>query len=74
MPPMLANTLAVVAKQNTFTLYINQQAIGSQQADTHNPYTQGMTGRPSTCGPTNEHSYGGRVWLCSGVAVEHWKA
>jgi serine/threonine protein kinase len=39
-----ANTLAVVAKQNTFTLYINQQAIGSQQTDNHNPYTQGMIG------------------------------
>jgi hypothetical protein len=39
------NTLAVVAKQNTLTFYINQQPIGSQQTDTSSPpYTQGMIG------------------------------
>lgn len=39
-----ANTLAVVAKQNMFTFYINQQPVGSQQTDNTNPYPQGMIG------------------------------
>jgi len=39
------NTIAVVANQNRFTFYINQQAVGSQQTDnTSQPYTQGMIG------------------------------
>ncbi len=38
------NTLAVVANQNTFTLYINQQAVGHLQTDKTSPYTQGMIG------------------------------
>jgi hypothetical protein len=38
------NTLAVVAKQNMFSFYINQHLIGSQQTDNNNPYTQGMIG------------------------------
>ncbi|HEY4033908.1 MAG TPA: protein kinase [Ktedonobacteraceae bacterium] len=42
--PGQANTLAVVAKQNTFTLYINQQPVASQQTDNSSPYTQGMIG------------------------------
>src|SRR5258708_16010252 len=33
------NTLTVVANQNTFTLYLNQQMIGSQQTDKSGPYT-----------------------------------
>ena len=38
------NKLTVVAKQNTFTFYINQQPVSSQQTDNNNPYTQGMIG------------------------------
>lgn len=38
------NRLTVVAKQNTFTFYINQQPVSSQQTDNLNPYTQGMIG------------------------------
>jgi serine/threonine protein kinase len=38
------NKLTVVAKQNTFTFYINQQPVSSLQTDSNNPYTQGMIG------------------------------
>jgi hypothetical protein len=39
------NTIAVVANQNRFTFYINQQAVGSQQTDNSSlPYTRGMVG------------------------------
>jgi|GEM_PF-639674 len=49
-PPLSAfhvdqmNTLTVVANQNTFTLYLNQQMIGSQQTDNSGPYTHGLIG------------------------------
>ena len=38
------NTLAVMANQNTFTLYINQQPIGSHQTDNSSPYIHGLIG------------------------------
>jgi len=38
------NTLAVVANQNTFTLYINQKPIGSHQTDNSSPYVRGLIG------------------------------
>jgi len=38
------NTLTVVANQNTFTLYINQQMVGNQQTDNSGPYTHGLIG------------------------------
>jgi len=62
------NTLAVVAKQNTFTFYINQQPIGSQQTDTSSPpYTQGMIGVLARGGlpsaPSTEVAYSNiKVW------------
>jgi len=65
--PNQANTLAVVAKQNTFTLYINQQPVVSQQIDNTSPYTQGMIGvmargglQPNT--PTEAAYSNIRVW------------
>jgi len=57
-----------VAKQNTFTFYINQQPIGSQQTDTSSPpYTQGMIGVLARGGlpptPPTEVAYSNlKVW------------
>ena len=38
------NTVAVVANQNTFTLYLNQKPVASPQTDNNSPYTQGTIG------------------------------
>ena len=38
------NTVAVVANQNTFTLYLNHQPVASPQTDNDSPYTQGTIG------------------------------
>jgi hypothetical protein len=61
------NTIAVVADQNTFTLYLNHQPVASPQTDTNSPYAQGTIGVLARGGlppaPSTEVAYSNlRVW------------
>lgn len=61
------NTVAVVANQNTFTLYLNQKPVASPQTDNNSPYTQGTIGVLARGGlppaPSTEVAYSNlRVW------------